>query len=52
MRIGNILGIKEDSKTGVVQALWNYIKIQNLQDKVDRRMVHADEKLRRVRALF
>lgn len=45
----NVLGIKEDSRTGVIQALWNYIKIQGLQDKVDRRLVRADEKLRPVR---
>ncbi|KAJ7439843.1 SWI/SNF complex protein [Mycena latifolia] len=44
--LGNILGIKEDSRIGVIQALWNYIKIQGLQDKVDRRLVRADEKLR------
>ncbi|KAJ7043386.1 SWI/SNF complex protein [Mycena alexandri] len=44
--LGSILGIKEDSRVGVVQALWNYIKIQGLQDKVDRRLVRADDKLR------
>ncbi|KAJ7715169.1 SWI/SNF complex protein [Mycena olivaceomarginata] len=44
--LGNILGIKEDSRIGVIQALWNYIKIQGLQDKVDRRLVRADDKLR------
>ncbi|KAJ6533357.1 SWI/SNF complex 60 kDa subunit [Mycena sp. CBHHK59/15] len=44
--LGNILGIQEDSRVGVIQALWNYIKIQGLQDKVDRRLVRADEKLR------
>ncbi|KAJ6518597.1 SWI/SNF complex 60 kDa subunit [Mycena sanguinolenta] len=44
--LGNILGIKEDSRIGVIQALWNYIKIQGLQDKVDRRLVRADERLR------
>jgi SWI/SNF-related matrix-associated actin-dependent regulator of chromatin subfamily D len=44
----NILGIKEESRIGVIQALWNYIKIQGLQDKVDRRMIHADEYLRPV----
>ncbi|KAF7356779.1 SWI/SNF and RSC complexes subunit ssr3 [Mycena venus] len=46
--LGNILGIKEDSRIGVIQALWNYIKIQGLQDKVDRRLVRADEKLRSI----
>ncbi|KAJ7355471.1 SWI/SNF complex protein [Mycena albidolilacea] len=44
--LGNVLGIKEDSRIGVIQALWNYIKIQGLQDKVDRRLVRADDKLR------
>lgn len=41
--------MKEDSRTGVIQALWNYIKTQNLQDKVDRRVVRADARLRPVR---
>ena len=45
---GNILGIKEESRTGVIQALWNYIKTQNLQDKLDRRIVRADARLRPV----
>lgn len=46
--IGNILGIKEESRVGVVQALWNYIKLQDLQDKVDRRIIRADAQLRGV----
>jgi SWI/SNF-related matrix-associated actin-dependent regulator of chromatin subfamily D len=33
---------------GVIQALWNYIKLQGLQDKVDRRMIRADDKLKLV----
>ena len=32
----------------MIQALWNYIKIQGLQDKVDRRLVRADDLLRPV----
>ncbi|KAL0952805.1 hypothetical protein HGRIS_007029 [Hohenbuehelia grisea] len=44
--LGNILGLKEESRVGIIQALWNYIKVQNLQDKVDRRLVRADEALR------
>ncbi|KAG5646924.1 hypothetical protein DXG03_002000 [Asterophora parasitica] len=44
--LGVILGIKEESRIGVIQALWNYIKVQGLQDKTDRRMVRADERLR------
>lgn len=48
--LANVLGIKEESRIGVVQALWNYIKLQGLQDKVDRKLIRADEKLRPVRA--
>ncbi|KAG7087361.1 hypothetical protein E1B28_013334 [Marasmius oreades] len=44
--LGNILAIKEESRLGVVQALWSYIKINGLQDKADRRMVHANAELR------
>jgi len=43
-----VLGVKEDSRMGVIQALWNYIKLQGLQDKVDRRVIRADDKLRPV----
>ncbi|KAF8064246.1 SWI/SNF complex protein [Lyophyllum atratum] len=46
--LGAVLGIKEESRIGVIQALWNYIKIQGLQDKADRRMVRADDALRPV----
>ena len=45
---GNILGIKEESRAGVIQALWTYIKTNNLQDKVDRKRIHADAALRPV----
>ncbi|KAH9170731.1 SWI/SNF complex subunit [Lactarius sanguifluus] len=44
--LGSILGIKEESRTGVIQALWTYIKTNNLQDKVDRKRIHADAALR------
>ncbi|ESK90328.1 swi snf and rsc complex subunit ssr3 [Moniliophthora roreri MCA 2997] len=44
--LSNILGIKEESRLGVIQALWNYIKIQGLQDKVDKRAIHTDDRLR------
>ncbi len=47
--IENILGIKEESRAGVIQALWAYIKAHNLQDKVDRKRIHADTMLRPVR---
>ncbi|KAH0834162.1 SWI/SNF complex 60 kDa subunit [Lanmaoa asiatica] len=41
-----VLGIKEESRIGVIQALWNYIKLNGLQDKVDRRRIRADDYLR------
>ena len=44
----SVLGIKEDSRIGIIQTLWNYIKLQGLQDKVDRRVIRADERLRPV----
>ncbi|KAI6012847.1 SWI/SNF complex 60 kDa subunit [Pisolithus microcarpus] len=44
--LGNVLGIKEESQIGVIQTLWNYIKINGLQDKVDRRRIKADDYLR------
>ena len=50
--LGTVLGIKEESRLGVVQTLWNYIKVQGLQDKVDRRLIRADDKLRPVSSLI
>ena len=50
--VGNILSIKEESRAGVIQALWAYIKANNLQDKVDRKRIHADAMLRPVRMHF
>lgn len=44
-----VLGIKEESRIGVIQTLWNYIKLHSLQDKVDRRRIRADDYLRPVR---
>ncbi|KAI0826100.1 SWI/SNF complex 60 kDa subunit [Irpex lacteus] len=44
--LGNILGLKEETRTGVIQAVWNYIKLQDLQDKIDRRTIRPDAALR------
>lgn len=33
-------------RTEVTSKLWGYIKKNNLQDKINRRMINADEKLR------
>ena len=35
-------------RTEIVSKLWVYIKSKDLQDKVNKRMINADEKLRAV----
>ena len=47
-KAANILCLKEDSRINVIHALWNYIKINGLQDKVDRRTVRTNDELRAV----
>ncbi|KAL1742058.1 hypothetical protein HDZ31DRAFT_44090 [Schizophyllum fasciatum] len=44
--LANIIGVRQDSRQGVIQAMWNYVKINGLQDKTDRTMIHLDEPLR------
>jgi len=44
--LGSFLGIKEETRTGVIQAVWNYIKLNGLQDKVERKVIRADANLR------
>jgi upstream activation factor subunit UAF30 len=44
-----ILGSTPMPRTEVTSQIWKYIKKNNLQDKANRRMINADEKLR---ALF
>ena len=44
-----IIGSSPMPRTEVTSQIWKYIKRNNLQDKANRRMINADEKLR---ALF
>ncbi|KIY48606.1 SWI/SNF complex 60 kDa subunit [Fistulina hepatica ATCC 64428] len=44
--LANVIGIKEDSRVNVIQALWAYIKSAGLQDKVDRRIIRMDDRLK------
>ena len=44
-----IIGSMPMPRTEVTSQIWKYIKKNNLQDKANRRMINADEKLR---ALF
>jgi chromatin remodeling complex protein RSC6 len=43
-----IVGTKAMPRTEVTKALWAYIKKNNLQDAKERRMINADDKLRKV----
>jgi ParB/RepB/Spo0J family partition protein len=43
--LAEIVGNSPMPKTEITSKLWGYIKRQNLQDKVNRRMVNADAKL-------
>ncbi len=46
--LGAVVGSSPLPRTEVVSKLWTYIKKNNLQDKMNKRMVNADAKLREV----
>lgn len=43
-----VVGDKPLPRTEIVSKLWVYIKAKGLQDKINKRMINADEKLRAV----
>ena len=43
--LGAIVGNKPLPRTQIIKKIWDYIKANKLQDKVNRRMINADEKL-------
>ena len=43
-----VVGSSPMPRTEVTSQLWGYIKKNNLQDKTNRRMINADDKLREV----
>jgi chromatin remodeling complex protein RSC6 len=43
-----VIGNSPMPRTEVTSKLWGYIKKNNLQDKVNRRMINADDKLKEV----
>ena len=43
--LSDIIGDKPVARTEIVKKLWAYIKKNDLQDKKNRRMINADEKL-------
>jgi upstream activation factor subunit UAF30 len=46
--LASVIGSNPMPRTEVTSKLWGYIKKNNLQDKANRRMINADDKLREV----
>jgi upstream activation factor subunit UAF30 len=47
-QLASVVGNTPMPRTEVTSKLWGYIKKNNLQDKTNRRMINADDKLREV----
>jgi len=47
-KLAAVVGSSPLPRTEVTSKLWGYIKKNNLQDKANRRMINADDKLRDV----
>jgi chromatin remodeling complex protein RSC6 len=43
-----IVGSKPISRGQIIKKLWAYIKKFDLQDKINKRLIHADEKLKKI----
>ena len=46
--LGAVIGNAAMPRTEVTKKLWDYIKKNNLQDAVNKRMINADEKLKAI----
>ena len=46
--LSDVIGSKPLPRTEIIKKIWEYIKKNNLQDKTNRRMINADDKLREV----
>jgi upstream activation factor subunit UAF30 len=46
--LAEIVGAKPASRGQIIKNLWAYIKKNGLQDKVNKRLINADEKLKKV----
>jgi upstream activation factor subunit UAF30 len=46
--LGEVVGSKPIPRTEIIKKIWDYIKKNGLQDKQNRRMINADEKLKAV----
>lgn len=47
-KLANILGYKQASRATVLSALWEYIKLNRLQDKENRNIINNDANLRQI----
>jgi chromatin remodeling complex protein RSC6 len=45
-QLADVIGSKPVPRTEVIKKIWDYIKKNGLQDKTNRRMINADDKLR------
>ena len=43
-----IVGDKPMARSEITKKVWDYIKANGLQDKVNKRMINADDKLRKI----
>jgi upstream activation factor subunit UAF30 len=43
-----VVGDKAQPRTQITKKVWDYIKARGLQDKVNRRMINADDNLQKV----
>jgi chromatin remodeling complex protein RSC6 len=46
--LGAVVGAKPIPRTEVTKKLWQYIKRNGLQDSINRRMINADDKLKKI----
>jgi len=44
--LADVIGSKPSPRTEIIKKIWDYIKKNNLQDKINRRMINADAKLK------
>jgi chromatin remodeling complex protein RSC6 len=46
--LATVIGSKPLPRTEIIKKIWDYIKKNGLQDKTNRRMINADDKLKAV----
>jgi|SRR5688500_16465452 upstream activation factor subunit UAF30 len=46
--LAEVIGSKPIPRTEIIKKIWDYIKKNGLQDKTNRRMINADDKLKTV----